>query len=88
MKKAISLVLLTLLTVVAVASATTYITKAKAESVALSAVGGGTVVRAVLETADNPPVWSIDIKNFKTHKENEVKVNAITAAVVAIIPGG
>jgi uncharacterized membrane protein YkoI len=43
---------------------------------------------AVLETGDNPPVWSIDIKNYTTHKEYEVKVNAVTGAVVQIIPGG
>ena len=88
MKKTTGLLLLTLLAVVAVASATTYITKAHAESIALAAVGGGKVVLAVPEFQDNPPVWSVDIKNRAIHKEFEVKVNAVTGAVVRIIPGG
>jgi uncharacterized membrane protein YkoI len=80
--------LIALIALAAVAFATTYISKAKAESIALAAVGGGTVVLAVLEAKDNPPVWSVDIKNMTTHKEFEVKVNAVTGAVVQIIPGG
>ncbi len=80
--------LIALIPLAAVAFATTYITKGKAEPVALAAVGGGTVVLAVAEFHDNPPVWSFDIKNTITHKEYEVKVNAVTGAVVQIIPGG
>jgi uncharacterized membrane protein YkoI len=80
--------LIALIALAAVAFATTYISKTRAESVALAAVGGGTVVLAVLEPHDNPPVWSVDIKNHKTHKEFEVKVNAVTGVVVRIIPGG
>ena len=88
MKKATSLVVIALIALAAVAFATTYISKTKAESIALAAVHGGTVVLAVLENQDNPPVWSVDINNTKTHKEYEVKVNAVTGAVVQIIPGG
>jgi uncharacterized membrane protein YkoI len=88
MKKAMSVLLLALVAFSAVAFATTYISKAKAESIAQHAVGGGAVVLAVLETQDNPPVWSVDIFNHKTNKQFEVKVNAVTGHVVQIIPGG
>ena len=88
MKRATSLMLIAFIALAAVAFATTYISKTKAESIALAAVGGGTVVLAVLEAQDNPPVWSVDINNTKTHKDYEVKVNAVTGAVVQIIPGG
>ena len=64
-----------------------YITKAEAEQIALTAVGGGKVLLARLEKNDNPPVWSVDVK-AKTGKEYEVLVNAYTGAVVQIIPGG
>ncbi len=64
-----------------------YISKALAKQIALKAVGGGTVLLARLETNDNPPVWSVDVK-ATNGKEYEVKVNAYTGKVVAIIPGG
>jgi uncharacterized membrane protein YkoI len=64
----------------------TFISKAKAESDALAAVGGGKVVLAVLEAQDHPAVWSIDITGSRG--DFEVKVNACTAKIVAIIPGG
>jgi len=64
-----------------------FISKAKAEQIALHAVGGGTVLLAVLEKHDNPPDWSVDVR-AKNGKEYEVKVNAYTGKVIAIIPGG
>jgi uncharacterized membrane protein YkoI len=64
-----------------------YISKALAKQIALKAVGGGTVLLARLETNDNPPVWSVDVR-ATNGKEYEVKVNAYTGKVVAIIPGG
>ena len=64
-----------------------FISKAQAEQIALNAVGGGTVLLAVLESNDNPPDWSVDVK-AKNGKEYEVKVNAYTGKVIAIIPGG
>jgi len=68
------------------ARACTYISKAKAEADALAAVGGGKVILALLETQDHPAVWSVDTANSRG--EFEVKVNACTAKIVAIIPGG
>jgi uncharacterized membrane protein YkoI len=64
----------------------TFISKAKAEADALAAVGGGKVLLAVLETQDHPAVWSVDTQNARG--EFEVKVNACTGKIVAIIPGG
>lgn len=64
-----------------------FISKATANSDALAAVGGGTVLRSVLESQDNPPVWSVDVL-LKSGSEDEVKVNACTGSIVAIIPGG
>ena len=63
-----------------------FISKAKAEQIALNAVGGGTVLLVVLEKNDNPPDWSVDVK-ATNGKEYEVKVNAYTGKVIAIIPG-
>ena len=64
-----------------------FISKAQAEQIALNAVGGGTVLLSVLDRNDNPPDWSVDLK-AKNGKEYEVKVNAYTGKVIAIIPGG
>jgi len=64
-----------------------YISKAQAEQIALKAVGGGKVLLAVLETNDNPVDWSIDVK-ATNGTEYEVKVNAYTGKVIAIIVGG
>ena len=65
----------------------TFITKAKAERIALAAVGGGKVLLAVLEKTDNPPDWSVDV--IKSNgSEYEVKVNACTGKVIRIIIGG
>lgn len=64
-----------------------FISKAKAEQIALHAVGGGTVLLAVLEKNDNPPDWSVDVK-ATNGTEYEVKVNAYTGKVIAIIIGG
>ena len=63
-----------------------FISKATAEKAALAAVGGGNVLLAVLESQDHPPVWSVDTANARG--EFEVKVNACTAKIVAIVPGG
>ena len=65
----------------------TFMTKAKAEKIALAAVGGGTVVLAVLEKTDTPPDWSVDTVSANG-SEYEVKVNACTGKVIAIIIGG
>lgn len=63
-----------------------FISKAKAEQIALQAVGGGTVLLVRLEKNDNPPDWSVDVR-ATNGKEFEVKVNAYTGKVIAIIPG-
>src|SRR5215471_3107212 len=65
----------------------TFINKATAQKDALAAVGGGTVLSSVLEKTDNPPVWSVNVVSTKG-SEYEVKVNACTGAIVAIIVGG
>lgn len=64
-----------------------YISKAQAEQIALNAVGGGKVLLSVLEKNDNPPDWSVDVK-ATNGTEYEVKVNAYTGKVIAIIIGG
>jgi uncharacterized membrane protein YkoI len=64
-----------------------YISKAQAEQIALNAVGGGKVLLIVLEKNDNPPDWSVDVL-AKNGTEYEVKVNAYTGKVIAIIVGG
>ena len=63
-----------------------YISKAKADQIALSAVHGGKVL-IVLETNDNPPDWSVDVLATNGN-EYEVKVNAYTGKAIAIIVGG
>jgi len=63
-----------------------YISKAQAEQIALKAVGGGKVLLIVLEKNDNPPDWSVDVL-ATNGTEYEVKVNAYTGKVIAIIPG-
>lgn len=67
-------------------SATAYISKLRAEQIALYAVHGGRVLLAVLETADYPVHWSIDIVNRRG--EFEVWVDARTGKVLKIIVGG
>jgi uncharacterized membrane protein YkoI len=64
-----------------------FISKAQAEQIALSAVGGGKVLLIVLERNDNPPDWSVDVQATNGN-EYEVKVNAHTGKVIAIIVGG
>lgn len=64
-----------------------YISKAKAEQIALKAVHGGKVLLIVLETNDYPPDWSVDVL-ATNGTEYEVKVNAYTGKVIAIIVGG
>jgi len=64
-----------------------YISKAQAEQIALKTVGGGKVLLITLETNDNPVDWSVDVK-ATNGKEYEVKVNAVTGKVIAIIVGG
>ena len=64
-----------------------YISKAKAEQIALKAVGGGQVLLIVLESSDNPPDWSVDVLATNGN-EYEVKVNLYTGKVFAIILGG
>ena len=69
------------------ANAKKFISKAQAEQIALKAVGGGKVLLIVLETNDNPPDWSVDVL-ATNGTEYEVKVNAYTGKVIAIIVGG
>jgi uncharacterized membrane protein YkoI len=88
MKRLLSLTQLVQLAVVSLAYGAGFISKATAEHDALKAVGGGTIVQAVLEQYDNPPVWSVDIVKAKPQAEYEVKVNARTGAIVAVIVGG
>jgi uncharacterized membrane protein YkoI len=64
-----------------------YISKAQAEKIALAAVGGGKVLLIKLETNDNPVDWSVDVK-ATNGQQYEVKVNAYTGKVIAIIVGG
>jgi len=64
-----------------------YISKAKAEQIALNAVHGGKVLLIVLEANDNPPDWSVDVL-ATNGTDYEVKVNAYTGKVIAIIVGG
>ena len=64
-----------------------YISKAQAKQIALNAVGGGKVIHTALDKTDNPPYWSVDVAAAKGG-EFEVKVNAYTGQVIAIVPGG
>jgi uncharacterized membrane protein YkoI len=70
-----------------VATSCTYISKGTAQKNALAAVGGGSVLFTILEKTDVPPVWSVDVLATKG-SEYEVKVNACTGSIVAIIIGG
>jgi uncharacterized membrane protein YkoI len=65
----------------------TFITRATAVKIALTAVGGGRVVLAVLEKSDTPADWSVDLVSSRG-TEYEVKVNACTGKVIARIVGG
>ncbi len=64
----------------------TFISKAQAKAIALAAVNANKVLRIRLEKNDNPVVWSVDVRTA-AGKEYEVKVDACTGKVVAIIPG-
>jgi len=64
-----------------------FISESVAQKNALAAVGGGTVIQAVLEKSDVPPDWSFDIL-LNNGGEDEVKVNACNGKIVAIIVGG
>src|SRR5215469_13472945 len=63
--------------------ASSLISKARAEKDALAAVGGGTVIQAVLDTNMGKKTWSVDIAGA-TH-EYEVWVDAHTGAILKII---
>lgn len=65
----------------------TFITKAKAETIAQAAVGGGKVISAVLEKNDSPVDWSVDIQH-SDGRDYEVKVDACSGKVLQIIIGG
>jgi len=69
------------------ATACSYIGKSTAQKDALAAVGGGSVLFTILEKTDVPPVWSVDVLATKGG-EYEVKVNACSGSIVAIIIGG
>ena len=81
--KRIATFVLGLMLTAATGLAASFISKATAEKDALAAVGGGTVVQAVLETNDNPPQWSVDVLQSKY--EFEVHMNAYTGKVLQII---
>ena len=61
-----------------------FISEAVAQKDALAAVGGGSVIQATLERTDHPAVWSFDLL-ANNGKEYEVKVNAVTGHIVAIV---
>jgi uncharacterized membrane protein YkoI len=63
--------------------ASSLISKAQAEKDALAAVGGGTVIQAVLDTNMGRKTWSVDIAG--TTHEYEVWVDAHTGAILKII---
>ena len=63
-----------------------YISRLQAEAIALEAVGGGKVLLITLEKNDNPVDWSVDVR-ATNRQEYEVKVNALTGKVIAIIKG-
>lgn len=65
------------------ALATGLITKAQAEKDALNAVGGGTVVSAVLERNAGHKTWSVDINGASN--EYEVWVDAHTGTILKVI---
>jgi uncharacterized membrane protein YkoI len=69
------------------ATACSYISKSTAQKDALAAVRGGSVLFTILEKADVPPVWSVDVL-ATNGGEYEVKVNACSGSIVAIIIGG
>ena len=84
MKSRISVLLVVVLIagVISAAAAGT-ITKAQAEKDALTAVHGGTVTLAVLETNMGKLTWSVDVTG-KTH-DYEVWVDAHTGKILKII---
>jgi len=53
----------------------------------LQAVGVGRMLVTGLETTDHSRDWSVDVK-ARNGTEYEVKVNAYTGKVIAIIVGG
>ena len=68
---------------VAQSLASSLISKAQAEKDALAAVGGGTVIQAVLDTNMHRKTWSVDIA--ATTHEYEVWVDAHNGAILKII---
>jgi uncharacterized membrane protein YkoI len=64
-----------------------FLTRAKAEQIALAAVGGGKVLLAVLDKTDTPVDWSVDVKG-SNGTDYEVKVNACTGKIITIVIGG
>jgi uncharacterized membrane protein YkoI len=65
----------------------TFLSKKQAEAIALAAVNANKVLSARLEKKDNPIVWSVDVRT-QAGAEYEVKVDACSGKVVAIITGG
>ena len=63
-----------------------FISKQRAETIALAAVDANKVLSIRLEKNDTPVVWSVDVRTA-AGAEYEVKVNACTGKVTAIIPG-
>jgi uncharacterized membrane protein YkoI len=64
----------------------TYISKQQARTIALGAVHANKVIAIRLEKNDNPVLWSVDVRT-PAGKDFEVKIDACTGKVVAIIPG-
>lgn len=83
MKRSVVLLTLVLFAAATQALATGLITKAQAEKDALNAVGGGTVISAVLEKEAGKKIWSVDITGA-TH-EYEVWVDAHSGTILKVI---
>lgn len=64
----------------------TFISKKQAKVIALAAVNATKVLAIRLEKNDNPVVWSVDVRTAAGN-DFEVKIDACTGKVVAIIPG-
>ena len=81
--RVVSMFAVILIVGVAQSLASSLISKAQAEKDALAAVGGGTVIQAVLATNMHRKTWSVDIAG--TAHEYEVWVDAHTGAILKII---
>ncbi len=81
--KVVGVFALVLFASVAQLLASSLISKARAEKDVLAAVGGGTVIQAVLDTNMGKKTWSVDIA--RPSHEYEVWVDAHTGTILKII---